>query len=197
MEVILKRLKGLREYLDSHYEVSVFNTALESDQPWCFHLHGKRIVTAKIQKIFTYDVKLVDTRGTPEIIPKVHVKFLYPETYADPMAKLLKVNKKVATLRMDPLFSPHLRHFIKNKSIFPLMMTKQVLFFTTLEGDVIRGLVAEFSRYDIQVSLKGPIPITLLRHSIYDVRDKKDRCYLKSFQESQRDWQRSELYQEV
>ncbi|MBW2368389.1 MAG: hypothetical protein JRH15_10920 [Deltaproteobacteria bacterium] len=192
----MKTLKGLREYIDNSYELSVFDTARESDQLWSFHLHGRRLLTAKIQKIFTYDVKLVDATGTEEIVPKVHVKFLYPKEYGESIDKLLKVNKKVATLRMDPLFSPHLRHFVKNKSLFPLMMEKQVLFFTTLEGDVIRGLVAGFSRFDIQISLKGPIPITILRHSIYDIRDKKDHCYLKSYQETHRDWQRSELFQD-
>ena len=74
------------------------------------------------------------------------------------------------------------------------MKEKQVVFFTLLEGEVIRGVVADFSRYDITVNLKGGVPLTFLRHSLYDVRNKKGRCFLKSFQEKQRDWQKSDLY---
>ena len=60
------------------------------------------------------------------------------------------------------------------------MNERQVLFFTLLEGEIIRGIAADFSRYDITVHLKGGIPVILLRHSVYDLRDKAGRCYLKS-----------------
>jgi hypothetical protein len=63
-----------------------------------------------------------------------------------------------------------------------------------LEGDIIRGLVDAFTRYDITVHLKGGIPVSLLRHRVYDLRDKKGRCYLKTFQETHRDWKKSGLY---
>jgi hypothetical protein len=81
---------------------------------------------------------------------------------------------------LEPIVSPKERHHIKNKTLFPLMQDREVLFFTLLEGEIIRGLVAAFSRYDLTVSLKGGIPVTVLRHSILDVRDKKGRCYLKT-----------------
>lgn len=35
------------------------------------------------------------------------------------------------------------------------------------------------------------LPVALLRHSIYDLRD---RCHLKSFQETHRDWQKSKYF---
>jgi hypothetical protein len=60
------------------------------------------------------------------------------------------------------------------------MQQREVLFFTLLEGEVIRGLVLAFSRYDLTIGLKGGIPIAVLRHSVLDVRDNKGRCYLKS-----------------
>jgi hypothetical protein len=44
------------------------------------------------------------------------------------------------------------------------------------------------------VSLKGGFPVTILRHSIYDLRNKKGRCFLKSFQEEHRDWEKSHLF---
>jgi hypothetical protein len=60
------------------------------------------------------------------------------------------------------------------------MQQREVLFITMLEGEIIRGLILAFSRYDLTIGLKGGIPIVALRHSILDVRDKKGRCYLKS-----------------
>ena len=74
------------------------------------------------------------------------------------------------------------------------MKGKQVLFFTMLEGELIKGIISDFSRYDITVNLKGGIPVTILRHAVYDLRDKEGQCFLKSFQETKRDWEKSGLY---
>ena len=82
----------------------------------------------------------------------------------------------------------------KNKTLFPLLKEREVLFFTLLEGEVIKGILGGFTRYDITVHLKGGTPVYLLRHSVYDLRDKKGRCFLKSFQESRRDWEKSEWF---
>ena len=109
----------------------------------------------------------VDVGGeVPEDLPKLHVKLLYPAA----------------------------RHHVKNKSLFVLMQDREVVFFTLLEGEVIRGVISAFSRYDITVNLKGGLPVVLLRHSIYDLRDKQGRYYLKSFQDIHRDWQKSEYF---
>ena len=74
------------------------------------------------------------------------------------------------------------------------MKDKEVVFFTLLEGEIIRGLITGFSRYEITMSLKNGNPVTILRHSIYDLRNKKGRCFLKKFQEEHRDWEKSPLF---
>ena len=76
------------------------------------------------------------------------------------------------------------------------MKEKKVVFMTLLEGEIVRGIIAGFSRYEITVHLKGGTAITVLRHSIYDLRDKKGRCFLKSFQDTHKDWEKSELFVE-
>jgi sRNA-binding regulator protein Hfq len=74
------------------------------------------------------------------------------------------------------------------------MKEKEVMFFTLLEGEMIRGTIADFSRYDITVSLKGARLVTILRHAIYDIRNKGGRSFLRSFQEEHRDWQKCPIY---
>ena len=64
-----------------------------------------------------------------------------------------------------------------------------------LEGEIIKGIVTDFSRYDVTVSMKGGLPVTILRHSIYDLRNKKGRSFLKAFQEEHRDWEKSPLFE--
>lgn len=187
-------LIGLEEYLNENYTNSIFDHALDSKHLWEFHLHGHRIVRARVLENLTYDLKVTIERQEEEVLPKIQVKLLYPADHANSARPLIKIDEKTKELGMDPIFSPHYRYFIKNKSLFPLMKGKQVVFFTLLEGEIIRGIITGFSRYDITANLKGGISVTILRHSIYDLRNKKGRCFLKSFQETHRDWEKSDLY---
>jgi hypothetical protein len=171
---------SLNQYLKDNYEKSVFDLALNDSSPWVYHLHGREIVHARLVRSFKYGIVLsIDTQPEREI-EKTSIKLLYPVAYAQTAGKLLKSDPKVQARRIEPIISPKDRNHIKNKTLFPLMQQRAVLFFTLLEGEIIRGLVLAFSRYDLTIGLKGGIPITVLRHSILDVRDKKGQCYLKS-----------------
>jgi hypothetical protein len=187
-------LLGLQEYLDEHYGHSVFDQVLNSKKPWEFHVHGHRVIGATVLENLRYDVKLQTEGGQEEeVLPKVQVKCLYTVELADSIRGFIKTDDKVKALGLEPIFSPHKRYFVKNKSLFPLMKEKEVVFFTLLEGEIIRGIITGFTRYDITVNLKGGKPVTILRHSVYDLRNKKGRCFLKHFQEQHRDWEKSPL----
>jgi hypothetical protein len=187
-------LLGLKEYLDEAYTDSIFDQAVDSKQPWELFLHGHRVIRARIIKNLKYDLKVVIEGPSEEELPKIQVKLLYSADLSESLRPLIKVDKEIDALGLSPILSPHQRYFIKNKSLFPLMKEKEVVIFTLLEGEVNKGIVVGFSRYDITVNIKGGMPVTLLRHSIYDLRNKRARCFLKSFQEKHRDWEKSDLY---
>ena len=160
---------------------------------YMIHMHGHKNAQAKIRENLIYDIR-AEIEGKEDIIQKIEIKFLYPAEQKESVVPLLKEDKKVKDLGLEPITRPNARFFVKNKSLFPLMKENEVVFFTLLEGDLIRGVITGFSRYEITINLKGGVPLTILRHSIYDLRNKKGRCFLKSFQEERRDWQKSKLY---
>ena len=187
-------LQGLREYLKENYHASVFDQASKSKEPYDFYLHGHRIVRAVVGKNLKYNLRLYSDKAGEMHLPKTDVKLLYPAASSEAVGPLIRVDKKVRDLDLEPIISARKRYHIKNKSLFPVMKERRVLFFTLLEGEVVKGIVSDFSRYEITVSLKGGVPVVILRHGVYDVRDKKGRCFLKSFQEIHRDWEKSELF---
>jgi hypothetical protein len=193
----MKHLKGYKDYLNENYLLSIFNLAMSSDSYWTFYLHNHKLLVAKVTQNYTYDVELTDKDSVSQTIPKTQIKALHSEELNPSVQKRVKSDPKVKKLNLKPIITARPRHHIKNKSLYVLMKEKQVMFFTLLEGDVIRGLIAAFTRYDITVHLKGGIPVTLLRHSVYDLRDKKGRCYLKAFQETHKDWKKSTLYTDI
>jgi hypothetical protein len=187
-------LSGLQEYLDEAYNISIFDQALASEQPWELHIHNHRTIKARIIENLRYDVKVSANGAADEVLPKTDIKLIYPEDLAGSVTPLIKTDNKVRDMGLEPIISPKKRYHIKNKSIFPLMKERAVLFFTLIEGEIIKGIVAGFSRYEITVNLKGGTPVTILRHGIYDLRNKKGRCFLKSFQETNRDWEKNPLF---
>jgi hypothetical protein len=187
-------LQGLNRYLNERYHHSVFDQALESKEPWELHLHNHLIITTRIVKNQKYDLEIEDTGDLGGIVPKINVKFLYPASVRDVVMPLIKTDDRIKDLNLEPILPPGKRYHIKNKSLFPLMHEKKVLFFILMEGEIIKGIVADFSRYDITVKLKDGSPITILRHAVYNLRNKGKRCFLKSFQEQHKDWKKSSLY---
>jgi len=190
----MRFLLGLQEYLDANYHTSLFDQAFESKETYEFHLHGHRVVRATVIENLKYELRLGTAETGEEHLPKTDVKLVYPAGLSDAVRPLLKVDCKVRDLQLEPIIPARKRQHIKNKSLFPLMKERRVVFFTLMEGEIVKGLITGFSRYEITVSLKGGSPVYVLRHAVYDLRDKKGRSFLKSFQQTHRDWEKSDLY---
>jgi len=172
-------LEGLRDYLAAHQKDSVFAREAGRDTSWCLFLHGGERKTGRIQSDQTYEVDLLTHEGVVDRIHKVKVKLLCEAPKQEEVRKRLRSDDALKAAPEGPHFGPRYRHHIKNKTLYPLMNRQEVLFFTTLEGEVIRGVLTGFSRFEIYLSMKGGIPVVLLRHAVFDVRDKKGQSYLK------------------
>ena len=171
---------SLKQYLEANYANSVFDHVLNAPSPWVYHLHGRQIIHARLVQNDVYDV-LLSIDGQPaQAFQKTSIKLLYPVAHEETLVRLIKTDAKAQAAPLDPIISPKDRHHVKNKTLFPLMQQRVVLLITLLEGEIIKGLVQGFSRYDLTISLKGGVPVVVLRHAILDVRDKKGRCYLKT-----------------
>jgi sRNA-binding regulator protein Hfq len=193
-ESCMGKLTGLDEYLGKMYQVSVFDQAFESGEIMAWHLHNQRVLEGRVKENLVYDVKLETGDGKEETVVKHDITFFHRADLMDQVNSLIKVDEKVRQLGLEPILSPGKRYHVKNKTLFPLMREKEVLFFILLEGEILRGVVKDFNRYEIMINMKRGVPLTLLRHAVYDLRNKRGRCFLKSFQEKHRDWEKSPLY---
>lgn len=172
-------LEGLKEYMAAHQKESVFQQEAGRDTSWCLFLHGDQVKTGTVQTDHTYEIDFLTGEGVVEKIHKVNVKLLCEASKREEVLERMKRDEALKEAPEGPHFGPRYRHHIKNKTLYPLMNRKEVLFFTTLEGEVLRGVVAGFSRFEIRLSMKGGVSVVLLRHAVFDVRDKKGRFYSK------------------
>jgi len=183
-------LDGIKQYLGEHQMDSVFESESGKEGVWTLFLHDGRQVSGRISQNETYEFHLLAADGSSEKIHKVSVNYLCREEH---LQEVLKQSKSKGSPQgggaEGPHFKPRYRHHIKNKTLFPLMNRKEVLFFTLLRGEVLRGIVQGFSRFEIFLHMKRGVPVVILRHAVLDVRDKKDRSYLKeAVEKSGRYW---------
>jgi len=165
--------------MDENYDKSIFDTLLKNGEEWVYYLHGHQIVIGTVTTNNKYDIALKTEDRDRLPVTKHNIKFVYPVEHHDELKKRIKIDKKVKKEEQGPILNPRKRNHIKNKTLFPLMKERKVLDITILEGEVLSGVVAGFTRYEITLLSKGRLPIILLRHAIYDVRDKSNKSFLK------------------
>jgi sRNA-binding regulator protein Hfq len=190
----MEYLAGLKEYLNLNYDDFALEKAYAQSTWHIFHLHGRRVLPARIIDSQTYSATLEDEQGNHLTVHKTAIKFFHSLEEALEIVERIKFDRQVRSRKLLPIISARDRHFIKNKSLYPLMLEREVLFFTLLEGEILRGVVQGFNRFEIRVNLKGGLPVTIMRHALYEVQDKKGRSFLKPVQDKKKEWKKSQYY---
>jgi sRNA-binding regulator protein Hfq len=187
-------LAGLNDYLLKNYRHSTFEEVAATGAPCCLHLHGHTTLQGTLAENSAYDIVVIAKDGARYELPKTRVKMLYPAEFAQAVQAQLTVDADAQARQLQPIVTVKQRYFVKNKTIYTLMRSQEELLITLLEGEVLKGLIHSFSRYEMSLVLKDGTLVAVLRHAILDIRDTSGRCYLKSSQQILRDWIRSELY---
>ncbi len=132
-------LEGLKEYLEENYGSSVFDEALESGESYQFHVHGGEVLKGKVVENARYEIKVENEEagGVVECL-KHDIKLAYPGKLSDTVLPMIKTDKKVARQNIGPILQVSARGHIKNKTLYPLMKEREVLFFTLLGGEQLK-----------------------------------------------------------
>ena len=187
-------LRGLDSYLKQNYDRNIFKEFKLQNRVLHFHLAGHQELTRKIKKVVTFDLDLIDRERQVIRYPKLHIKFYYPVKIKEAIRPLLDTDPEVVAMNLPPLRHIPERHHIKNKTLYHLMMERQAVVITLLDGDVLRGFIDDFTRYEIFLKFHDNLRIVVLRHAVLRFTDFRGRNMLKEFQETARDWEKSSLW---
>jgi len=81
--------------------------------------------------------------------------------------------------------------------VFLLESLAYLISITLLEGEVLEGLITDFTMYEIFLELSPGVEIVVLRHAIFNALDKEtNRSLLKKFQDTAKDWKKTPLWVE-
>ncbi len=189
-------LRGLQEYLKENYSKDFFDEFYETGEPLILHLHGPRILKGKIVENLSFDLKIRDEASQVQQIPKIEIKFYYPRALEEKVKPKIGNNEKIRALNFKPILKPDKRFHIKNKTLYPMMMLRQPIILTLLEGEILKGLIRDFTIFEILLEIENNVVVHVLRHSVYRCEDENKRNLLKSFQDRVKDYRKTPLWVE-
>jgi sRNA-binding regulator protein Hfq len=189
-------LTGFREYMQEQKPKSVFADLAANGTMAVLHLCSTcdRVGTVVANDVYGLTFRPVseeDATAPEQEIAKHEILLVYSPQDRPSVRKQLKGTAAAA----EPLKRSGVRNHIKNKTLFPLMKERVVVSITLLDGVTLRGLVAGFNRYEIQMHIKDGTPVTILRHGVLTAQTKAGRSLLKRDQDSLKDWKKSPLYE--
>ena len=154
---------------------SVLDEAASDGRVWTWALFGGRKVEGKLTAITPYNVTLVPTEGAPEELHKLAFKFGHAPDDFKRLRKIQLCNKALREAPKAPAERPQERYTCSDKRFFKYVDSGAVVRATLLEGEVIEGSVAWFSRYEFALSIKGHATIVVFRHALNDLIEVADK----------------------
>lgn len=159
----------MRRRLQEHREENRDRTCLQEGAELTLALTGGTALTGQILEVVPYTFRIQERKGAPEELHKLRVKFAYEPSAWKVVKKAIKVDKRLADAAREPAVRPQDRYSCSDKRLFTYLDSEREVVVTTVEGDVLRGVVAWFSRYEFGLRLKGDVEVTVFRHALQDI----------------------------
>lgn len=150
---------------------SVLDASLADGLPRVFGVFGGRKVEATVTAVDVYEVTIQPTEGDAETLHKLAFKFAYAPDDWKRVKKATRKDKAMAAQGLRPAERPQDRYTCSDRRLFDHMDDGRPLEVTLLEGEIITGQVAWFSRFEFGVKVKGDVEIVVFRHALHRVRD--------------------------
>lgn len=166
--ILLRRRKN--ETLESNYARSCLEVAQKDGRPLGLALHGHRRVRGRVLSVGKYEFQLLeDGAADPISIHKTQVKYGYdPGAFKD-LKKFHTIDNHVKKLSMEPILRVKDRHHFKNLTLQRAMDEGTEIEVVSLEGDVFKGQVTWFGRWEFGMRFKGGVEVTVFRHAVFKV----------------------------
>ncbi len=166
LERVLQR-RRMASHLASNADRSCLEEAFKDGQPRRFALHGQRVVTARVLNLDQYEVRLAYAEGgEEEVLHKLQFKLAWLPEQDGHARKGLRWDNALRAEPQEPVSRPQNRFGCSNRKLFGWLDEETPLLLTTLEGEVVQGQLAWFGRYELGVTVRKDVVVTVFRHAL-------------------------------
>lgn len=163
LEVVLRR-RRLRE----HREQNRDRSWLVVGSPVRLGLHGRKEITGTPTEVGPYTVKL-DIDGETRELHKLELHYAFDPANWKKAKKGIRRDKSVASQNLEPVRLPQDRYGCSDKRLFNYVDTGVDVSVCLLSGELLKGRVVWFSRYEFTMALRGDVEVGVFRHALQRV----------------------------
>jgi sRNA-binding regulator protein Hfq len=156
--------------MDQHRVQNRDRTCLVEDGKLALVLHDGRTLKGTVKKLELYQFEFEEDGRPPETIHKLMVMYAYAPGEWKGVKKGIKhdKDKKPAGPEVAPAPRPQDRYSCSDKRLFQYLDRRTEIAVTLLDGDVLRGTITWFGRYEFGLKLRTDAEITVFRHALKD-----------------------------
>ena len=126
---------------------------------------GSTETRGEITEVKPYAVMVQPETGEPVEIHKLDVRYVYDVKEWKGVKRAAKKAKQ-RDEEARPASRPQDRYTCSDRRLFSYIDKKVEVNVTLLDGEVFRGVIRWFSRYEFGLVIKGDVEITVLRHAL-------------------------------
>ena len=164
LEVVLRR-RRLQEHRQSNRD----RTWLVVGEPVRLGLHGRKEITGTPTEVGPYSVTLDVGEDEPREIHKLEIHYAYAPGDWKAAKKGIRRDKAVAAQDLQPVKLPQDRYGCSDKRLFNYVDTGVDVTVCLLSGELLKGRVDWFSRYEFTLKLRGDVEVGVFRHALQRV----------------------------
>lgn len=166
LDQVLAR-RRMQEHREEHRDRSILVEAAEGSVPLALALTEGQRAQGLVQNVDRYAFEfLPEGFDEPIELHKLQVKYAYRPTDWKQVRKALAFDKKLERRPRSPESRPQDRYSLSDKRLFQAMDSGVEVEATLVEGEIIRGTVRWFGRWEFAIEPKGGGEIVVFRHAL-------------------------------
>lgn len=172
LDVVLAR-RRMKAHREENRLRSCLDEARDSGERIAIAIHGKDKIIGTVVEVAPYSVTLQpDEDGAePRELHKLQLKYAWDPDDWKLVRKGTRTDKSRSRDPLPPIERPQDRYTCSDKRLFRYLDEEQQVQATLLEGDVLRGTLTWFGRYEFGMRLKSDVEVTVFRHALFDLTD--------------------------
>lgn len=158
-----------RRRMKQHREEYRDRTCLVPGNTLTLARFGENAAAFEVVSVDAYQANLTAEDGTAVEAHKLSLKYGYAPDAWKKVRKALKKDKRLAAKELVPAKQPQDRYTCSDKRLFGYVDSGSEVQATLVDGDILKGVVQWFSRYEFGLLVKGDVEVTVFRHALHDL----------------------------
>jgi sRNA-binding regulator protein Hfq len=158
-----------RRRLDVHRVDNRDRTCLLPEQRLALALHEGTTLKGTVIDVEPYQIMFRPDSGEPVAIHKLKLLYAYAPDAWKAVKKGIRVDKKHGRDTEQPAVRPQDRYSCSDRRLFGYLDRNVDLNVSLLSGEVLRGHITWFGRYEFGLKLRSDAEITVFRHALRDL----------------------------